>query len=119
MDNRPKTIFLDIDGTLFFHFGTLNHQITKPPKLLPGVLEKLHEWDRKGYKIILTTGRRESSRTITEKQLQDCGIFFDQLIMGVTGGQRVLINDLKQNSDKPTALIICPKRNEGIEDINI
>ena len=53
--NRPKTIFLDIDGTLIYHSENISEQFTKPPKLLNGTLEKLSEWDRKGYNIILIT----------------------------------------------------------------
>jgi len=117
--SRPKTIFLDIDGVLLFHYGTLANQIRFDAKLLVGTEEKLHEWDRKGYKIILTTGRRESMRELTEKQLLGCGIFFDQLIMGVTGGVRVIINDLKDDSQEPTAIAICLPRNTGIANLEI
>ena len=33
-------------------------------------------------------------RITTERHLSELGIFYDQLIMGVGGGQRILINDL-------------------------
>ena len=59
---RPKTIFCDIDGTLIEQ--TTPHQTASEeftPKLLSGTLEKLKEWDKKGYNIILTTGRKEST----------------------------------------------------------
>lgn len=119
MSSRPKTIFLDIDGTLLYHYGTQQQQIQmKTYDVLPGVHEKLHEWDQKGYKVILTTGRKESTRKITEKQLTECGIFYDQLIMGVTGGQRILINDQKADGTI-TAHTLCPERNKGIADIEI
>ena len=58
-------------------------------------IDKILEWNKKGYTIILTTGRRESNRELTIKQLQEAGIFYDQLIMGVGRGPRVVINDLK------------------------
>jgi hypothetical protein len=35
-------------------------------ELLEGTIEKLLEWDKKGYNIILTTGRKESLSSITE-----------------------------------------------------
>ena len=117
--NRPKTIFLDIDGTLVRHLGGLEKQVTQHLSLLPGTLEKLSEWDKKGYNIILTTGRRESSRKITEFQLEELGIFYDQLIMGIGGGTRVLINDLKPDKPDFTAIAINLKRNTGIGDIDI
>ena len=96
--NKVKTVFCDIDGTLLLHHGDLHRQMICDPVLLEGTKEKLVEWDRKGYNIILTTGRRESCRKTTEEQLDQVGIFYDQLIMGLGGGHRVLINDLKPNS---------------------
>jgi hydroxymethylpyrimidine pyrophosphatase-like HAD family hydrolase len=117
MDTRPKTIFLDIDGTLVEHSENISKQYVHTPKLLNGTLEKLAEWDKKGYNIILTTGRKESGRAATEKQLLELGIFYDQLIMGIGGGIRVLINDRKKNKTYDTAVSINLDRNEGISSI--
>jgi hydroxymethylpyrimidine pyrophosphatase-like HAD family hydrolase len=117
--NRPKTLFVDIDGTLVAHYGTIEKQFTKSLDLLPGTLEKFSEWDRKGYNIILTTGRRESTRKRTEEQLAELGIYYDQLIMGVGGGTRVLINDKKPDSDHDTAIAINLTRNVGISEVYI
>lgn len=93
---RPKTIFCDIDGTLIKHDSP---EISSKPNykmvLLEGTLEKLLEWDKLGYNIILTTGRKESMRRVTEKQLEEVGIFYDQLVMGIGGGERYIINDIK------------------------
>ena len=115
-----KTIFCDIDGTLIYHHGSLSKQYLSQPTLLEGTIEKLNEWDRKKYNIILVTGRRESMRKSTESQLEKLGIFYDQLIMGLGGGQRVLINDLKPyNDDKPTATVFNVVRNKGIKDVEI
>jgi hypothetical protein len=116
---RPKTIFLDIDGTLVKHSEDIINQINDPLELIDGTLEKLIEWDRKGYNIILTTGRRESHRTQTEKQLTKLGIFYDKLIMGIGGGDRVLINDRKKNKISDTAFAVNLDRNEGIKNIQI
>jgi hydroxymethylpyrimidine pyrophosphatase-like HAD family hydrolase len=115
--NRPKTIFLDIDGTLIEHTEEITGQLTTKPKLLTGTLETLTEWDRKGYNIILTTGRRESARKVTEQQLTELGIFYDQLIMGIGGGIRVVVNDRKKDKEYNTAMSINLKRNEGINSI--
>jgi hypothetical protein len=116
---RPKTLIIDIDGTLLHHHGTGIEQAIISPTLLPGVIEKFDEWDRKGYNLILMTGRRESERKSTDKQLRDVGIVYDQLIMGVGGGDRVLINDTKENSQEPTAFGFTVKRNEGIGGLDI
>ena len=119
-ETRPVTIFCDIDGTLVKHCSPF--VATQPNfrmELLPGTLEKLEEWDRKGYNIILTTGRRESMRKVTEKQLAEVGIIYDTLIMGIKGGKRVLINDRKPSGNKNYASAINLTRNEGINNIKI
>lgn len=120
MDNRPKTIFCDLDGTLIKHVPPVVSQKTSfEMELLEGTLEKLSEWDKKGYNIIIITGRREGSREITKKQLQKVGIIYDKLIMGIGGGTRFLINDNKLNDTMDTAIAICTRRNEGIKNIII
>lgn len=117
MDHRPKTIICDIDGTLVIH-NKPSDVAKKSNKLvlLEGTLDKLNEWERKGYNIILLTGRKESMRQITIEQLSQLGIYYDQLIMGVGGGVRVLINDNKPDG-KETAISINIERNKGINDI--
>ena len=117
MDTRPKTVFCDIDGTLCEHGGDICVQHLRPLNVLPGVLEHLREWDRRGYHIILVTGRRESVREDTVRQLAAAGIIYDQLVMGVGGGTRVLINDTKQGSVGETAISINLVRNQGLLDI--
>ncbi len=117
MDTRPKTIICDIDGTLVKHrIPALNTSEEVDLELLPGTIEKLSEWDAKGYNVILITGRRESMRATTEKQLSKLGIFYDKLIMGIGGGDRILINDNKPNG-RETAFAINLERNKGINDI--
>ena len=117
---RPKTIFCDIDGTLIEHRPPEESAKKEyVPKLLPGTLEKLREWDIKGYNIILTTGRRESSRKVTEQQLSSLGIYYDYLIMGIGGGVRILINDKKPKNDEETCFAYSFERNKGIGDLQI
>ena len=119
MDTRPKTIICDIDGTLIVHNSP---NIACNPNtsmvILPGTIEKFVEWDIKGYNIILLTGRKESMRQITEKQLSELGIFYDQLVMGVGGGARYLVNDCKTNGAE-YAFAINLERNKGIANISI
>jgi hydroxymethylpyrimidine pyrophosphatase-like HAD family hydrolase len=115
--DRPKTIFLDIDGTLIEHSEEITKQFIDTPRILEGTLETLTNWDRKGYNIILTTGRREGVRDITIKQLAELGIFYDQLIMGLGGGIRVVVNDRKKNKTHDTAIAINLDRNEGIKSL--
>lgn len=120
------TVILDIDGVLVETTGNMNDQVSanKYPKLIDGTLDKLKEWDRMGCFILLVTGRPESARKQTEEMLQTQGAFYDQLVMGVGGGVRVLVNDRKPPNDqypegRITAFAVSPPRNHGIYDINI
>jgi hypothetical protein len=94
-------------------------QMIIKPEVLEGVLEKFREWDRRGYTIILITGRKESARKLTEDQLQKFGLFYDHLIMGLPRGPRIIINDMKEDSLDKTAGHFCVERNKGIGDIEI
>ena len=112
---RPKTIFCDIDGTLWKHVGDVTKQTKQINyELLPNTIEAINKWDKYGYKIILTTGRKESLRKKTENELERLGIVYDQIIMGLGGGVRILINDRKPNGDKNTCYAINVVRNKGI-----
>tara|TARA_B100000902_G_scaffold55302_1_gene61983 strand:+ start:3917 stop:4276 length:360 start_codon:yes stop_codon:yes gene_type:complete len=118
---RPKTILCDLDGTLVEHSNPIEVQNPKLElKVLPGVHDKLNEWDTKGYHVIITTGRKHSAREATIKQMQRAGINYDQLIMGFGGGDRILINDRKPHApDKDTAYCINLVRDKGIEDVEL
>ena len=118
--SSPKTIFCDLDGTLVKHSNPID--IQNPDyelEVLPGVHEKLIEWDIKGYHVVITTGRKESAKEATIIQMQRAGINYDQLIMGFGGGDRILINDRKLNSDRDTAFVINLERNKGLEDVEL
>ena len=118
--DRPATIFCDIDGTLVEH---AHPDIAAKPnfsmKLLPGTIEKLLEWERKGYRLILTTGRKESMRKQTIRQLEKAGIVYDKLIMGFGSGPRYVINDRRPENNQETAFAINVGRDEGINGVKI
>ena len=115
----PKTLFMDIDGTLVEH---KNPHLTSLPShkmnVLDSTIERILEWNKKVYTIIFTTGRRESNREVTVKQLQEACIFYDELIMVVGRGQRVVINYIKPDG-MLTSSSINVERNKGIKDVNI
>lgn len=116
-----KTIILDIDGTIIEQHENYMEMIASKEKfkVLPGTLEKLMEWERKNYRLILITARKEGSRRVTEDMLAELGVFYDQLVMGVGIGPRVVINDLKPGKDFDMALGINVKRNQGIAHIDV
>ena len=84
----------------------------------PDIVPVITVSNKNGYNIILTTGRKESLRSITETQLSEVGIFYDKLIIGIGGGKRVLINDTKPD-DSLTAECYNLKRNSGIKNLDI
>ena len=121
--SKPKTIFCDLDGTLTEHPRSGNNDITKydleqTMKVLPGTKEKLWEWDSKGYRIIITTGRKEGMRKSTEEQLRKAGIIYDLLVMGIGGGDRILINDKKPDG-REAASVVNVDRDKGVADLDL
>lgn len=114
----PKTALLDIDGCLVVY----DHEVIacrKPMTVLPGVIEKLTEWKAKSYKIILTTGRGHERRDATIAQLKAAGLahFYDELITGIGGGRRFLVNDIKPDGYIAATVHNLP-RNAGISSID-
>lgn len=118
MLNIPKTIFCDIDGTLVYHDESFHPSPYSKMTALPGAIDQVRGWCHKGYTIILTTGRKESLREQTVKQLQEVGIPYDQLVMGVGRGVRVLINDKKPDGESTVAAINVD-RNKGFSGVEI
>lgn len=115
---KPKTIFCDIDGTILRHFHKISTVLESPAELLEGVKKKFDQWDSQGYYIVLTSARKESTRAYTEAQLNRLGIAWDQLIMGVTSGTRVLINDRLQQSDPNRAQCVNLVTDQSWTDVD-
>jgi mannose-6-phosphate isomerase len=112
---RPKTIFCDIDGTLWNHVGEVSDQANcQAYELLPNTKKAINKWDKLGYRVFLTTGRKESLRKKTENDLLKLGIVYDKLIMGLGGGIRIIINDRKPKGDKNTCYAVNVVRNKGL-----
>lgn len=116
--DKPKTLFIDIDGTILKHNHTISEVYANAPTILPGVLEKFNSWDSQGHRIIIVTARKESARAVTERQLAQLGLAYDQLIMGVTSGQRVVINDKLAHNDPDRARGINVITDQGFSSIN-
>lgn len=111
-----KTIFCDIDGTLCLHHEDIIKQHAQELVLLPETIEVFREWEKRQYKIILVTGRKESHREELEKQLKKSGLFWDKLIMGLSNGPRIVINDFK-NDGEMRACAYNVVRNNGIGEL--
>lgn len=109
-----KTIFIDLDGTLIKYNRDIGLQFSNE-ELLPGVREFLINCNKKEYNIIITTGRRECYRKQTEEQLARLNVPFDQIVMGVGGHPRYIINDNK-SSGAPGCYAINVERNGGLTE---
>lgn len=110
-----KTLIIDIDATMIFYDREDGLNINKKPVLLSGVKEAFQNYNKKGYNVILITGRRESLRQYTEEQLLSLNISYDQLIMGVSGYPRYIINDMKPDGTI-TARAFNIERNVGFDE---
>ena len=55
---------------------------------------------------------------MTEKHLKSLGFCWDTLIMGVTSGVRVLINDKLSNMDPDRSVSVNVKTDQGFENID-
>ena len=102
-EQNYKTIFSDIDGTLIeqVRFEDLNPNVVN---VLPGVAEKMNEWYEAGHHIVLTTARPWDLELITKQQMENAGIRYHQIVMGIGREERILINN---NSSKD------PQRNRA------
>ena len=115
-----KTIICDIDGTLTEYIDSTKvkgsvYNVEHVP--CPGAVEKMREWEVKGCRIVLLTGRRESERKRTERELNRIGIPYDMLIMGFADTGRVLINDVGRKGECKAHAVSLP-RNQGFNIFN-
>lgn len=110
---KPCSLFIDIDGTILKHLHHFSEIPTTQPELLDGVLSKINQWDSVGHRIILCTARKESARAMTEAHLHSLGLCWDHLIMGLTSGERVLINDKLTEAAKDRAVSVNLLTNQG------
>jgi len=116
--STSKTVFIDIDGTILKHPGNLSNLHHQDPTVLPNVIKKLDEWSYKGYRIIVTTARPESMKKFTVWQLRKANIFYNDLIMGIPHGSRVIINDKKPNGNV-SAEAYSVERDAGLGSVEI
>ena len=114
---KKKTIFCDIDGTLFKYRKFETYKSSKP-EVLPGAKEMINKWLGEGHQIVLTTARPEELRAHTIKELQEAGINWTagRLIMGIERGERFIINDMDPNKPGNRAFGINLPRDLGLAE---
>ena len=114
-----KTIFCDLDGCVFKHYGDLDGVMSNECQLLPGVKDAFKQWGHRGHTIVITTGRPGSMRKMTEKRMRKAGLFWHHLIMDLPRGPRVVINDTKPERILNMADCVNLERNKGMENVDI
>lgn len=110
---KPRTLFIDIDGTIFKHHTTLAEIERRPSELLPGSKEYIDRHYEAGDMIVLTTARPDYMFALTIQQLSKHQIKYHKLVMGLTSGYRLLINDSKGENHN-TCGAVCVTRDKGI-----
>ena len=115
---KQCTIFCDIDGTLVKHEPHSHCDFSKT-EVLPGY-RKINDWKNNGHKVILTTARNEKYREELICLLNKLEIKYDQLIMSLPSGPRIVINDRKPSKlFTKQSNCVDIKRDSGIHNINI
>lgn len=110
--NTFKTLFLDIDGVIFENSSAFVKPYigeTKPIIKNVEYLKALVLTNR--VDIILTTSRPEEYRNITESQLNEIGLEYKHLIMGLSHSQRIIVNDFSNTNPYRSCDAINIERN--------
>ena len=113
MEKNP-TIFCDIDGTLFVYRQFVDLTTIKA-EVISSTASYIRKHKAKGAVIVITTARPEVLRPFTELELKLNNIPYDQVVMGIGRGERILINDSDEGSTVPRAIAYPVIRNEGLK----
>ena len=114
----------DLDNTLVKTNGS-DYKNSTP---IPEAIEKVREYKRRGDHIIIMTARgsgsKKDQRKLTAKQLEEFGIPFDQLIVGLKpGGVDYFVDDKAINAldwlDDEEKAISRVETEDPIKDIQI
>lgn len=95
---KNSTFFVDIDGTLvkYRKFQELSTAKLEP---ISEVIDFINKSFDNGSHVIITTARPESYRNYTINELNEIGVKYHQIVMGLGRGTRIVIND--KDPEKP------------------
>jgi hypothetical protein len=116
---KTPTLFVDIDGTIvkYRKFSELSESTLTP---IQDVIDFVNGHYDAGSVIVITTARPESYRLFTIEELEKIGIKYNQIIMDMGRGTRVILNDIDpKNPELPRAIGINLQRDGGLENIEI
>ena len=114
-----KTLFVDIDGTLFINLANTFHLGGVKPNPTIENIDYLNNLYNTGkVQIILTTARTSEYEEVTKQQLEKYNVQYDRIIFNLFHCKRYLINDFNTKTNSyPTAISINLKRNSNnLED---
>lgn len=115
---KYDTYFCDIDGTIF-KYRKFETYKSSSAQLTPGSLDKLSEIKSAGHMIVLTTARPEDLRDHTMSELEENGVPYDKLIMGLARGPRHLVNDMDPKKPGMRAVNWNLVRDHGMSQISV
>ena len=118
MEEKKRTVFCDIDGTIFKYRKFETYKEVKA-ELTPHTLDKMKEWRRLGYMIVLTTARPEEYRNHTVKELLTNDVPWDRLVMGIGRGARYVVNDHDPSQRYKRAVAYSIPRDEGLKNVKV
>ena len=100
---RPPTIVVDMDGVLAT--GGTEVYDARPPayekcKVVTGAREMFEAFHEAGIRIVIHTGRWESTREVTEDWLYNEGFIYGELVMSKPAGD-VYLDDRSISSFTP------------------
>lgn len=118
---KKPTIFIDIDGTILEHRNNEDEIRNLPEqKPTPNAIEKFNDWASLGYYVVVISARPDTASMwiYTKDQLDKWGFKYNRLMLGITSGVRIMINDEKPTV-KETAIGITIERNKGLGGLSI
>ncbi len=117
---QSETFFYDVDGVIIEHdagYHSRNGKYDYESREISENVSKIRQQYILGGLICLTTARPEAERIPLEDYLRNVGVPYDQLVMGLNPGKRVLINDRKRTSPSiDSAIATSNIRNEKLPD---
>ena len=111
--SKFRTYIFDIDGVIVRNGSRYIEPKWGETQAFPKVSEKLRSLKAAGHYILLVTSRPETYRDVTTKQMQREGIVYDQLVMGVHHGARVVVNDHSKSTPFPTIVAVDSVRDSA------
>jgi dTDP-glucose pyrophosphorylase len=101
------TIFCDIDGVIVETSSSYMKPYLGTTDGIEDNIKVINElYNAPRAMVIMTTARPESSRELTEQQLERVGLKYDKLIMGLPHAKRIVINDFAASNIYPSCSAI-------------